>query len=198
VILLCCAVAALGHAAFHPGSPRHHRPGCRRIRTGAGSSLLRGGGNLGLRWARVVAGAALDLFGLTGTLLLAIPAMVMALLLYFLQPTATAPARSTAGRPGGESAPSTDWRAMVILLSASSLRAVVIFGSVAFLPAYLVGLGYDLLMANMIATAMLAAGVAGQMVGGALSDRHGRKEVIVPAWPSPSWPWPAFSSPPGG
>jgi len=55
----------------------------------------------------------------------------------------------------------------------------VIFGSVAFLPAYLVGLGYELLMANMIATAMLAAGVAGQMVGDALSDRHGRKEVIV-------------------
>jgi len=68
---------------------------------------------------------------------------------------------------------------MVVLLSASSLRAVVIFGSVAFLPAYLVGRGFDLLAANTLATAMLAAGVAGQMAGGALSDRRGRKEVIV-------------------
>jgi FSR family fosmidomycin resistance protein-like MFS transporter len=50
---------------------------------------------------------------------------------------------------------------------------------VAFLPAYLVGRGYDLLTANILATAMLAAGVAGQMTGGALSDRRGRKKVIV-------------------
>jgi FSR family fosmidomycin resistance protein-like MFS transporter len=179
VILLCCAVAALGHAAFHPVALATTGRLSEDANRGRILSYFVVGGNLGFALGPVVAGAALDLFGLTGTLLLAIPALAMALLLYFLQPAVTAPARSTAGRPGGESAPPTDWRAMAILLSASSLRAVVIFGSVAFLPAYLVGLGYDLLMANMIATAMLAAGVAGQMTGGALSDRHGRKGTIV-------------------
>ena len=179
VILLCCGVAALGHAAFHPVALATTGRLSEDTNRGRILSYFVVGGNLGFALGPVVAGAALDLFGLTGTLLLAIPALAMALLLYFLQPASPAPLRGAEGRRGGEPAPSTDWRAMVILLSASSLRAVVIFGSVAFLPAYLVGLGYDLLMANMIATAMLAAGVAGQMVGGALSDRHGRKGTIV-------------------
>jgi FSR family fosmidomycin resistance protein-like MFS transporter len=179
VILLCCAVAALGHAAFHPVALATTGRLSQDANRGRLLSYFVVGGNLGFALGPVVAGAALDLFGLTGTLLLAIPALVMAILLYFLQPVAVAPPPDPAGRHGGEPASSTDWRAMGILLAASSLRAVVIFGSVAFLPSYLVGRGYDLLTANILATAMLAAGVAGQMAGGALSDRRGRKEVIV-------------------
>ena len=178
VILVCCAVAALGHAAFHPVALATTGRLSQDANRGRLLSYFVVGGNLGFALGPVVAGAALDLFGLTGTLLLAIPALVMAIILYFLQPIAPAPARVTGDRPV-ESAPPTDWKAMAILLAASSLRAVVIFGSVAFLPAYLVGRGYDLLTANVLATAMLAAGVAGQMAGGALSDRRGRKEVIV-------------------
>jgi MFS transporter, FSR family, fosmidomycin resistance protein len=179
VILLCCAVAALGHAAFHPVALATTGRLSQDTNRGRLLSYFVVGGNLGFALGPVVAGAALDLFGLTGTILLAIPALVMAIILYFLQPAESAQAQGTSGRTGREPAPPTDRRAMAILLAASSLRAVVIFGSVAFLPAYLVGRGYDLLTANILATAMLAAGVAGQMTGGALSDRRGRKEVIV-------------------
>jgi FSR family fosmidomycin resistance protein-like MFS transporter len=179
LILLCCAIAALGHAAFHPVALATTGRLSEDANRGRLLSYFVVGGNLGFALGPVVAGVALDMFGLTGTLLLALPALAIALLLYFLYPAGSARAHGTVDRHNGESVPPTDWRAMAILLSASSLRAVVIFGSVAFLPAYLVGLGYDLLTANILSTAMLAAGVAGQMTGGALSDRHGRKGTIV-------------------
>ncbi|MDD1660176.1 MAG: MFS transporter, partial [Methanomicrobiales archaeon] len=137
------------------------------------------GGNLGFALGPVAAGAALDAFGLPGTLLLALPAIGIALLLRIFPPAGVGGTRDSGPHSGGESGQPTAWQPMGVLLSASSLRAVVIFGSVAFLPAYLVGRGYDLLTANTLATLMLAAGVAGQMAGGTLSDRHGRKEIIV-------------------
>ena len=55
----------------------------------------------------------------------------------------------------------------------------MIFGSIAFLPTFLAGQGFDLLAANSILTLMLLVGVGGQVLGGAVSDRSGRKETIL-------------------
>ena len=44
---------------------------------------------------------------------------------------------------------------------------------------YLVSQGYDHVMASMVVTLMLLAGVAGQVVGGHFSDRYGRKEFMI-------------------
>jgi FSR family fosmidomycin resistance protein-like MFS transporter len=44
---------------------------------------------------------------------------------------------------------------------------------------YLVTQGYSLVMATLIMTLMLLAGVAGQVAGGRISDRIGRKEFMV-------------------
>jgi FSR family fosmidomycin resistance protein-like MFS transporter len=43
----------------------------------------------------------------------------------------------------------------------------------------LVARGFDLWMANLLMTIMLLAGVAGQVIGGTLSDRYGRKEYTI-------------------
>lgn len=48
-----------------------------------------------------------------------------------------------------------------------------------FFPTYLVLEGYPLLEATMLVSLMMLAGVAGQMSGGILSDRVGRKKVVV-------------------
>jgi FSR family fosmidomycin resistance protein-like MFS transporter len=44
---------------------------------------------------------------------------------------------------------------------------------------YLVTQGYDLVAASAIVTLMLLAGVGGQIAGGHISDRYGRKEFMV-------------------
>ena len=62
---------------------------------------------------------------------------------------------------------------------ASVLRAWAVFAAIPFLPMYLVTRGYDLMTANIIMTLMLLAGVAGQVFGGHISDRIGRKEFMI-------------------
>jgi FSR family fosmidomycin resistance protein-like MFS transporter len=56
---------------------------------------------------------------------------------------------------------------------------MVIFGSIAYLPTYLVQEGFGSLVADTLLTLMLLAGVAGQVLGGIASDRWGRKETIL-------------------
>jgi FSR family fosmidomycin resistance protein-like MFS transporter len=68
---------------------------------------------------------------------------------------------------------------MTILVSAAGLRAWAIFASLTYIPVLLVGRGFDLGMANLLMTVMLLAGVAGQVIGGTLSDRYGRKEYTI-------------------
>ena len=72
-----------------------------------------------------------------------------------------------------------NWGPVILLFSGSTLRSWVSFGAMTFLPTYLVLEGYSLLEATTLVSVMLVAGVAGQVAGGSLSDRIGRKKVIV-------------------
>ena len=67
----------------------------------------------------------------------------------------------------------------MLLFTGATLRSWVTFGAMTFLPTYLVLEGYSLLEATTLVSIMMIAGVAGQLSGGALSDRIGRKKVIV-------------------
>lgn len=64
-------------------------------------------------------------------------------------------------------------------MAASVLRAWSVYAAITFLPMYLVGQGYTLVTASMIMTLMLLTGVAGQVMGGHISDRIGKKEFMV-------------------
>ena len=67
----------------------------------------------------------------------------------------------------------------MILMIVSVLRAWAVFAAITFLPMFLVTQGYDLMTAGIIMTLMLLAGVAGQVMGGQISDRIGRKEFMI-------------------
>ena len=68
---------------------------------------------------------------------------------------------------------------VTLLFTVAALRSWVTFGAMTLLPTYLVLEGYSLLEATTLVSIMMIAGVAGQLSGGALSDRIGRKKVIV-------------------
>jgi len=72
-----------------------------------------------------------------------------------------------------------NWKPVILLFTGSTLRAWVTFGAMTFLPTYLVLSGYPILTATFLVSAMLLAGVVGQLTGGYLSDRVGRKPVVV-------------------
>jgi FSR family fosmidomycin resistance protein-like MFS transporter len=72
-----------------------------------------------------------------------------------------------------------NWKPVILLFAGSTLRSWVTFGAMTFLPTYLVLSGYPLIEATFFISAMLLAGVCGQLTGGYLSDRIGRKKVAV-------------------
>jgi FSR family fosmidomycin resistance protein-like MFS transporter len=73
----------------------------------------------------------------------------------------------------------TDLQPVSRLFSASTLRAWAVFSAIAFFPPLLISRGYDLFTADLLVTVMLFAGVAGQLTGGYLADRYGKKEFTI-------------------
>lgn len=181
LIMLFAIIAALGHACFHPTALSIVSRSCTSGNRGRLTSFFVVGGNLGYAIGPVLAGALVWWLGLVGLLLLVIPAIIMVFLLRYLLPGGMAGA-SCAIPPApqkkqGEAARSK--RPFAILLVISILRAWSVFAAVTFLPTYLVSQGYELVTASMIVTLMLLAGVVGQVMGGYISDRIGRKEFMI-------------------
>jgi FSR family fosmidomycin resistance protein-like MFS transporter len=178
VMLLFCSIAALGHAAFHPVALSLTGRQSTDANRGRVISYFVVGGNLGFALGPLAAGAAIEVLGQEGILFMVIPALAMAMALPVLLPfSSRRPPVKSEGISQG-SAP-VAWKPVAILVAAASLRSMVIFGSITYLPIFLAGQGFDLFTANSILTLMLLVGVGGQVLGGAASDRSGRKETIL-------------------
>ena len=175
LVLASVAVAALGHAFFHPSALGTVSRLTRDASRGRITSYFVIGGNLGYAIGPICAGVVVGLMGLPGLVVLAVPGIAMAALLRRIVPS---PGRSPVPKTPAPGEPPA-YRAIALLVAASGLRAWAIFGSVAFLPTILTLRGIDLVTANLLVSGMLLAGVVGQLVGGALSDRYGRKEYTI-------------------
>ena len=180
LIMAFAVLAALGHACFHPTALSIVSRLCTRENRGKITSYFVVGGNLGYAIGPVLAGTLVWWLGLPGLLFLVIPAIVMVFVLRLLLPGGIAAAKEahTVTEPVTADVPSK-WP-FAILMGASILRAWAVFAAITYLPMYLVHTqGYDLVAASLAITLMLLAGVAGQVAGGRISDRIGRKEFMV-------------------
>ena len=179
LIMLLAVLAALGHACFHPAALSMVSRLCTRENRGKITSYFVVGGNLGYAIGPVLAGALVWWLGLPGLLFLVLPAIAMAFALKYIMPGGITRTCAPKAELLDTDHVVTSKKPFIILMIASILRAWAIFAAITFLPLYLVSQGYDLVMASMIVTLMLLAGVAGQVVGGHFSDRYGRKEFMI-------------------
>jgi FSR family fosmidomycin resistance protein-like MFS transporter len=175
-VLLAAAIAALGHAFFHPSALGTVSRLTTDVRRGRITSYFVVGGNLGFAIGPICAGAVVALLGLPGLVVLVVPGIITAIVLRFILPAPHRPPSGTTA-PVVRSRPA--YRPIALLVVASALRAWAIFGSVAYLPTFLTMRGIDLVTANLLVSGMLVAGVIGQVVGGTISDRYGRKEYTL-------------------
>ena len=172
-------IAALGHACFHPTALSLVNKLCTSENRGQITSYFVVGGNFGYAIGPVLAGALVWWFGLQGLLFLIFPAVGMYFALRILLPGGIEAANRAHAVPKVAPHPVPSKWPFVILMVASILRAWAIFAALTYLPMYLVSQGYDLVMASLVMTLMLLTGVAGQVAGGRISDRFGRKEFMV-------------------
>ena len=174
VLILLAALAGVMHAAFHPLALSTVSRAAPEGERGRIISYFVVGGNLGFALGPLLAGFALGRFGLAGLPLVALPAILIAPLLR----RSSLKVGGMAAKPADD-APGNRPGAFALLSVASVIRAWALFAVLGFLPTFLVSRGIDLVGSNLITSAMLLAGVGGQLAGASLSDRFGRKEFVL-------------------
>jgi FSR family fosmidomycin resistance protein-like MFS transporter len=172
-LLLLVGISGLGSAAFHPPSfstvVRSGGPA-----RGRAMGIFLSGGNTGYFLGPLVAGILVSTLGLPGSLLILPIGVVTAALLF----------RIRVGEQHGLSQATdrtrpANVRLIALLATITAFRSIAIQSVVTFLPLYFVAEGNSILLATSIASLWLGIGVIGQLAGGHISDRIGRRPVIV-------------------
>jgi MFS transporter, FSR family, fosmidomycin resistance protein len=177
LLLLAVLVSGLGVAAFHPEASKFASfvSGTRRA---SGMALFSVGGNLGFALGPLVASGLVLALGLSGGLLLAIPAAAAAGLLLAEGRYLVRFVPATGGR-AFEAADADRPRAFGLLLVVIALRSVVHMGLFTFVPLWEKSQGASDGRSTVLLALFLAGGVLGTLVGGPLADRIGRKPVLI-------------------
>lgn len=176
VIWLLIALSGLGIAAFHPEAARAARQASGR--STRAMSVFALGGNAGFALGALVTTPLLVLTGLRGTALLALPALLMAVLLFArLGRVLDGPAGSPRAAPLPTG--TDDWPAFLRLTAVVVVRSMLFFGLTTFLALYFIhDLGASESAGGTALTVFLGSGAVGTLFGGWLADRAGRLTSI--------------------
>ncbi len=172
-------LGGLGVASYHPEAAALSASLSGRQRT-LGMSLFMLGGNLGVGLGPfLILGITLSL-GLDWSFLSSPPALVMAWILYKHAPLSPeSPPMASAPRLTLERSPKGRHYHLIFLLTLVVLRVMAAASLTAFLPTIQRLRGFSLIAAGSSFTVFMACGALGGLTGGILSDRLGRKPVIL-------------------
>lgn len=172
VLIPALMLIGFSNALFHPQA----LAGARQLsgpRVGFGMSLFLVGGEVGRGVWPLIASFFVVTWGLRSLSFLAIPAVISILLLWRALPV-QAP-RHVAARP-------IAWKRhlgpMSTLVAFQSLRALTIFGTTTFLPVLWHMKGHSLTEGAALITVLLVVGIVGNVGGGHLADRVGRRPIL--------------------
>ncbi|HEY5223162.1 MAG TPA: MFS transporter [Microbacteriaceae bacterium] len=197
VTWLLIALSGLGIAAFHPEAARAARQASGD--SNRAMSVFALGGNVGFALGSLVATPLLLTTGLSGTVFLVLPALVMASIL-IAKLRSGLDGRAAEKRRTRVVIGEDNWPAFLRLTAIVVVRSIVFFGLTSFLALYFIhNLDATAVEGGAALTLFLIAGAGGTLIGGWLADRFGRLLSIrigfaltVPAMAgivlSPSWP----------
>jgi len=178
VILL----GGLGTAAFHPQAAALAGKAGKEVkgRSGLIMSLFVTGGNAGHALGPVIILSVVSLWGLRYSMVTAVLGIGVSLLLWFKLPQQPMP-REQRGRTPLSWAwiRSGRFGSLALIWLVVVMRSFVVNGLLTFAPIYLTGRGHSIMTAGSANTLFEISGAFGSVLGGALSDRIGRKEVIA-------------------
>jgi FSR family fosmidomycin resistance protein-like MFS transporter len=179
LIILCVLLSGIGVAAFHPEAARfaNYVSGSGRAR---GMSFFSVGGNAGFALGPALTTPLVVVFGLPGALFLALPAVVMAAVLFHELPRMLRfKPEAVEGEGERVDAAPEHWGPFVRMIGVVIVRSFVYFGLVAFVASYYERvLDVSPALGNTALTLMLFGGAAGTLAMGPLADRFGRRTVL--------------------
>ena len=176
VVIIALLAGGLGTALYHPVSAALVAAAVPQRSRGRWMSVYISAGNFGLPIGPFVIGVLIASMGMGGSWLIAIPAVLLAVLVWRLGPPlprhASAPLSLRAVLSGNR-------RMLTGLVSVSATRAWASALVSSFLPLYAVDRGASVIDASRLLTLYLLSGAIGGLIGGWLADRAGRDRVIV-------------------
>jgi len=176
VVAIALLLGGLGTALYHPVSAALVAGSVPQGSRGRWMSVYISAGNFGLPIGPFVIGAIIATVGLDAGWLVAIPALVLAVLVWRVGPHL--PAR-TAAPLALRTILRANRRMLAGLISVSATRAWATALMSSFLPLYAVERGASVVDASQLLTLYLLSGAVGGLLGGWLADRVGRDWVIV-------------------
>lgn len=197
VTWMLIALGGLGIAAFHPEAARAARQASGD--SNRAMSVFALGGNVGFAVGSLVATPLLLATGLRGTMILVVPAAVMATIL-ILKLRRVLDGRAPGTKPKLAAKGVDDWPAFLRLTAVVVVRSIAFFGLISFIALYFIHeLHTTAVIGGAALTVFLTFGALGTLVGGWMADRWGRLVSIrvgftltVPAMAgivlAPHWP----------
>lgn len=173
ILLTLLLISGLGSTLFHPQALAAVRSLTER-RHGAGLSLFLIGGELGRGAWPFLTSLIVVYCGFHNLWIIALPTLVTLPFMIRLIPSLP---------PRLQDAPKIQWRRhrkpFLILVGFSAFRGLTVFGTIVFIPLMWKLRGGALVSGASIISTLLITGVIGQAAGGTVSDRVGRRPVLV-------------------
>lgn len=173
ILMVLVAATGFGHAAFHPPAYSAVIKSSTSAKGGVTGVFL-AAGNVGWFLGPILAGVLVSVFGLWSTILLLPFGLIIAVLVF---KELSIPKEAIAS--ANQQRLPTNRRQLGLLATIASFRSVATQSAIAFLPIYLIAKGHTLFVATGLTSLWLGLAVLGQVCGGYISDRVGRRVVIA-------------------
>ncbi|MBI3977881.1 MAG: MFS transporter [Chloroflexi bacterium] len=177
-LVVLIVIGGISTAMFHPAAGAMITRASGKT-WGRGTSLFMTGGELGRSLGPIFIVAVVSAVGLTHSYIAVAPGLLASLAVHW-RLGRTAPAVLKVARGSVLWATIQQQKRPLLLLTGSTIFRVL--GTVSFTvfyPTYLVGTGWSLLAAGAALSIFELAGAAGALFGGTISDRFGRRQIIV-------------------
>lgn len=178
MLVALASLAGLGTAAFHPQaasmmnllSGRH---------TAVLFSIFVAFGNMGFALGPLILVPLFQAYGLRATLFTVIPGILVTLLLVLFAPRIRISMRASPSLRTVLASIGAASRQLVPIVSVIAVRSLAYTGMLTLLPLYFAEKQLTKIAASHLVTIMLFSGAVGGILGGFISDRFGRKPLIV-------------------
>lgn len=172
------ALAGIGSGAFHPLGASGGAAVSRDAHRNAAMSWYTVAGGIGYGLGPLVGSLLFAIFGRHGTLLLLVPGITAAALIWLQMPVVER-ARAARAALDPASRVAARWGMLSRVVIVTMLRSWVFLSVLQLSPIWYAEMGFDRAFYGPLAAVIILSGAAGTLVGGGFADRIGQRRVVA-------------------